>query len=81
MRKCYLSNEEINALVGTQVGSWTVLSYLNKEYDMTQGGMRVRHWYLCKCTCGIVRPVRRDSLIQHNSCSCGHNRHKNFGKL
>lgn len=35
MGRCYLSNEEINALIDTQVGSWTVLSYLNKEYDMT----------------------------------------------
>lgn len=63
-------------IVGTTVGNWRVLEYDHKEFDMTNGGCKARHLYRCKCSCGTTRLVRRDSLIQKNSRSCGCKRRK-----
>lgn len=72
-----------NDIIGTVIGKWTVLKYGYKELDMTSGGCRIRHWYLCKCSCGTYRYVRRDSLVQglSRSCGCGKRKFKNYSKI
>jgi hypothetical protein len=51
---------------GITTGEWTLL-----ERDST----RKYHWS-CRCTCGIVKPVRDTSLRNGKSSSCGHDRSK-----
>ena len=56
--------------VGEQYSDWTVLNkanYTNKHNDQ---------YYLCECTCGVIRPVRMQELLNGKSRNCGHNRYK-----
>lgn len=50
-------------LIGKQFGEWVVLKY--NGYD----GKNVT--YLCKCSCGTERNVRRNMLLKGVSKSCG----------
>ena len=76
---CIMNKEELMKKVEKLLalaGNWRVLEYDHKEFDMTNGGCKARHLYRCKCSCGTTRLVRRDSLIQKNSRSCGCKRRK-----
>lgn len=50
-------------LTGKQFGRWTVL-----QFSHSQG--YIKYW-LCKCECGTVKPVRQMSLTSGRSTSCG----------
>ena len=58
-------------IVGRQVGNLEVLSYQDSFYEFTKGGPRLRHNYLCRCSCGTVKPVRRGPLVSDIVHSCG----------
>ena len=60
-----------NDIVGKGFGRLYVESYYGVEYDHTHSGVRPRHWYLCICDCGNRKLIRRDSLIEGLSKSCG----------
>lgn len=60
-----------NDIVGKRFGKLYVESYCGIEYDPTNSGIRTRHWYLCTCSCGNQKLIRRDSLIEGLSKSCG----------
>lgn len=62
---------DISDIIGSEIGNWKVLEYDHKELDYTNGGCKVRHWYKCRCSCGREKSVRRDSLLQEKSLSCG----------
>jgi hypothetical protein len=36
---------------------------------------RNRQFYLCRCSCGIIRSVSMADLLQGSSCNCGHSRY------
>lgn len=52
------------ALVGQTFGEWTVLAK-----DPTKRGYNKVHW-LCRCTCGQVRPVQTSNLVKGASTRC-----------
>lgn len=60
-----------NDIIGRRVGKLYIESYYGMEYDIIRSGIRTRHWYLCTCDCGNRKLIRRDSLIEGLSKSCG----------
>lgn len=59
-------------IVGKKYGRWYVVSYFEMSISNTSTGRKVpRHWYVCKCDCGNMRVVRRDSIMSGRSKSCG----------
>ena len=48
---------------GDRFGHWTVIEFHHTNKH------RVKY-FLCKCDCGTVRPVRASALIQGTSISC-----------
>lgn len=72
----------VDDIVGKKIGKLYVESYYGVEYDPTLSGVRTRHWYLCTCDCGNQKLIRRDSLINESSKSCGcTNGHYHRGKF
>lgn len=61
----------VNDIIGKRLGKLEVISYIGTKYEMTLGGERMRHYYVVKCSCGIFKPMRRDSLISEIVYSCG----------
>ena len=51
-------------LVGTKLNKWLVLS-------KTTSDDRGNIMYMCKCDCGIIKPVKRTDLLREKSKSCG----------
>lgn len=45
--------------VGSTFGHWTILKYTKPRF------------YLCRCVCGTIREVCRQTLMHHTSPSCG----------
>lgn len=60
--------EPYRDLTGQQFGYWTVLKHLPNR--KTKSGQLVQYWE-CRCQCGKVRAVARESLLSHKSLSCG----------
>lgn len=61
----------VNDIIGKRLGKLEVICYAGRSYDITSGGERVRHWYLCKCKCGEMYISRRSSLKNEVVHSCG----------
>ena len=55
-----------NDLTGQKFGRWTVLHVIDEDRT---GSKPVR--YLCRCECGVERPVQYSNLIYGTSQSCG----------
>jgi hypothetical protein len=53
-------------IIDKQFGWWHVL-----RFDHRQGGA---YYYLCRCDCGTIKPVRSDELKKGTSCGCMHNK-------
>ena len=60
-KSCGHDTTKFKDLTGKQFGDWTANKYLG--YQMWE----------CKCSCGLVRPVRTADLTSGRSRSCGHN--------
>jgi uncharacterized RmlC-like cupin family protein len=55
---------DLEDLTGRQFGSWTVLAHANcSRHGVTR--------WLCRCVCGVEKPVYRWSLVDGLSTSCG----------
>lgn len=63
--------ENINDIVGNTYGKLEVVKYLGHYTEITAGYGHLRQIYLCKCNCGKVKAIRRDSLIENRANSCG----------
>ena len=63
--------ENTNDIVGNTYGKLKVIKYLGCYAEFTAGRDRMRHVYLCKCDCGKLKAIRRDSLIGDRTNSCG----------
>lgn len=64
----YIDTQDI---IGTTIGYWRVLEYSHKSITYSGSRKLTRHWYKCKCACGRIKLVRRDSLIGGLSNTCG----------
>lgn len=61
LRKELNSISKVVDLTGMKFGEWTVLEYIGNSY------------WKCKCSCGTIRNVKAQSLLNEASKSCGHN--------
>lgn len=60
-----------NDIIGKRLGKLEVTRYVNHRYDITLGGMRMRHYYECRCDCGTIKNIRRSQLTSEIVHSCG----------
>ena len=63
--------KNMDDLVGMRFGRLEVIRHSHNWYDMTAGGYRLRHSYLCKCDCGNLFIARRQCLTSGDTKSCG----------
>ena len=63
--------ENINDIVGNTYGKHEVIGYLGCYAEFTDEHRILRQVYLCKCSCGRLKAIRRDSLIENRANSCG----------
>ncbi len=61
----------INDIIGKHVGRLKVTDYAGHAYDHTAGGDKLRHYYLCKCSCGKIKIIQRGPLLNDIVHSCG----------
>lgn len=61
----------VNDIIGERLGKLEVVLYAGHDYDSTAGGERMRHYYLCKCDCGMVKIARRSTIRSKMIHSCG----------
>lgn len=61
----------VNDIIGKRSGKLEVICYANHKYDMTNGGARMRHFYVCRCDCGKVKFIHRGQLLNNIVHSCG----------
>lgn len=54
------------SLIGKRFDRWTVISI---DYEKSE--QRHQTFYVCECDCGTIRSVRRSSLLNGESSSCG----------
>lgn len=59
-------------LIGMRFGSLEVVDFVGVYKEGSDKLMRDRNVYLCRCDCGRYKAIRRDSLLQGISQSCGH---------
>lgn len=57
-------------LPNSKYQDWTVIE---KSEETDNHGSQ---FYLCKCECGVIRPVRMADLLNGSSKNCGHSRQK-----
>lgn len=60
-------------IIGKCFGKLKVIKYAGREYSLTNGGKRLRHYYMCLCECGNMHLVQRGNLLNKHvrSCGCG----------
>lgn len=61
----------VNDIIGKRLGKLRVVCYANSKYDITLGGARKRHFYICECDCGRHKFVQRGPLLNDIVHSCG----------
>lgn len=69
----------VNDIIGKCSGELEVISYEGHSYDATNGGLKMRHFYKCRCSCGTVKLVQRDPIICDIVHSCGCKRRSYYG--
>ena len=62
---------DVNDIIGKRLGKLEVISYVGRRYDMTLGGVRVRHYYKVHCECGTTKIVQRGQITSEIVYSCG----------
>lgn len=58
-------------IIGKRLGKLKVVRYAGYTYSHTKGGMKVRHYYWCKCDCGCAKFIQRGPLLNGIVHSCG----------
>lgn len=51
-------------IIGNQYGRWTVVRFYDSDINRTQ-------YYECRCECGVIKTVARNSIVRGLSTSCG----------
>lgn len=63
-------------IIGKRLGKLKVVSYLKYKRDITNGGERLRHYYIVQCDCGTFKVLQRGQLVSEIVHSCGCSRRK-----
>lgn len=58
-KSCGHNKNKFDSLENKQFGEWTVVKYLGE------------HYYLCKCSCGKMKSIKRENLVRGKTMSCG----------
>lgn len=68
----------VNDIIGKRLGKLEVVHYTGHLHVMTEGGERMRHYYMCRCECGNMPFVQRGPLLNDivHSCGCGKRKNK-----
>ena len=66
--------ESTNAIIGNKYGELTVLERSDKYYTHKNGAKI--YLLKCRCSCGKITHVTKNSLIHHRVISCGHVRNQ-----
>ena len=61
---CQKQLKQLTDITGKQFGLLTAL-----EYDYTEG--KGHTYWKCKCDCGTIKSIRKDSLMNGSVISCG----------
>lgn len=63
----------VNDIIGKRLGKLKVICYVGYHYSITEGGPRLRHYYMCECECGKTTIIQRGPLKNNlfKSCGCG----------
>lgn len=63
----------VNDIIGKRLDKLEVIHYMGYGYTQTKGGLRLRHYYVCKCDCGKYIIAQRGPLKNdlYHSCGCG----------
>ena len=61
----------VKDIIGKRLGKLEVIDYTGHTYDYTLGGKRMRHYYMCRCDCGVVKFIQRGQLKNEIVHSCG----------
>lgn len=69
----------VQDIVGKRLGKLKVEGYAGSYVDYTAGGERVRHRYVVRCDCGVVKYVQRGQLVSEIVHSCGCLRRGRYG--
>lgn len=66
--KLYINNANrvIKIKKGTRFGHWTVI-----DEDKSLSKEKGKLYLICKCDCGTIKSVKKDSLVEGKSSSCG----------
>lgn len=62
---------DVKDIIGKRSGRLKVIAYSGYSYSLTKGGIRLRHYYACRCDCGKHNIVERGPLISGITHSCG----------
>lgn len=74
-RRSYMAYRQIRNLEQGVFGAWTVLRY---SHWVRKPDKNRRHFWICTCHCGTVRPVQHEKLIGKRSFSCGCQKSENL---
>lgn len=69
----------VNDIIGKRLDKLKVICYAGCNYSLTQGGPKLRHYYLCQCECGKTIIVQRGPLKNDLAHSCGCKRRAGYG--
>lgn len=61
----------VEDIIGKRLGKLEVKAYAGRSYDATAGGDKMRHYYLCRCECGVQKVIQRGPLKNEIVHSCG----------
>lgn len=70
----------VDDIIGKRLGKLEVISYAGNKHEWTNGGNRMRHFYICECKCGRTKKVRRGQLVNEiiHSCGCGRGKYNGY---
>lgn len=61
----------VDDIIGKRLGKLEVIEYTGHAYAYTKGGIRMRHFYRCKCDCGKIHVAQRGQIKNEIIHSCG----------
>lgn len=69
---------KLKDLTGQQFGQWTVL-YRDTDWDKIRKNYSVK--WICQCSCGTIRSVQANNLLNNSTQSCGCEKNKKFTEM
>ena len=70
---------ESKDLLGKQIGRWKILEYCGQVFGISGRARCKRSMWLCKCSCGNQRKLRKTALFRQKNCGCENKRNTKHG--